>query len=280
MLSKRLASAFKILRLYNWNPEHFVEGYRCGKRIDNATGVLEQAFLYRSLIALPASIAGVVVECGSYKGSTTALLSLACRRVGRRLHVFDSFCGLPSPAADDARHRVVGDSVIQVYEKASWNGSLDDVKKNVADYGDISRCQFHAGYFNQTLPAWNEPVAFAFCDVDLRESLETCVAHLWPLLADEGILFTHEAHHYEISALFYDREWWNDRLQCEPPGLVGGGSGIGLAVNERGFYGSCLGFTVKNPVPTIESVELGLKERYSRPIADDRMVIHNRFSRK
>jgi hypothetical protein len=83
-------------------------------------------------------------------------------------------------------------------------------------------------------------------DVDLTESLKTCLKYLWPLLADGGYLFTHEAPHQEIAAVFFDGDWWHANLHSDAPGLVGAGSGIGLFPSRGGFR-SDLGFTVKHP---------------------------------
>jgi hypothetical protein len=44
---------------------------------------------------------GVVVECGIWKGAWAANLSLVCRIVGRQLHIYDSFRGLPAPQEGD-----------------------------------------------------------------------------------------------------------------------------------------------------------------------------------
>jgi O-methyltransferase len=67
------------------------------------TGVSYRAHLVMAVksFELPPSQRGVVVECGCFRGGTTANLSLICRLVGRKLYVYDSFAGLPE-AADGA----------------------------------------------------------------------------------------------------------------------------------------------------------------------------------
>ena len=104
---------------------------------------------------------------------------------------------------------------------------------------------FHAGYFEATLPGFEKPCVFVFADVDLRESLESCVEQLWPLLADGSSFYTHEATHMEIASLFFEREWWQSP-DGEPPGLVGAGTGLGL-IPRAGGFGSPLGYAVKSP---------------------------------
>jgi O-methyltransferase len=130
---------------------------------------------------------------------------LACALTGRKLYICDSFEGLPERVAVDQDHAIVRDSLIATYQKCSWLGSLEVVRGNIQKYGDLSICSFIEGYFDCTL-RFDEPVALAFCDVDLVESLRTCLRSLWPLMSDGGLFFAHEAHHHEIASLFYDRQ--------------------------------------------------------------------------
>jgi hypothetical protein len=94
---------------------------------------------------------------------------------------------------------------------------------------------------------FDTPCVLAFIDVDLRSSLEDCVRAIWPHLADGGSVFIHEAEHREMVDFFYDQEWWRSELGVDAPGLIGGGTGLGLSPQE-GVWGSGLAFTVKNPL--------------------------------
>jgi O-methyltransferase len=68
-------------------------------------------------------------------------------------------------------------------------------------------------------------------------------------LNDAGFLFSHEAQHLEISALFFDESWWRLSVGSKAPGLIGAGTGLGL-VPAPGGFGSGLGYAVKNPSVT------------------------------
>ena len=214
------------------------------RNIISASGFLEQLFIVSRLLNLDSP--GVVVECGTYKGGSAVNFSLACELADRQLVICDSFAGLPKPGEGDRTHSTI-DGMSDDYEEGWWRGTLEEVRSNIACYGAITHCSFLPGYFEQTLPQLKEPVALAFCDVDLADSLRACLKHLWPRLVDGGIFFTHEAIQREIFSIFNDQEWWHRELNCAPPGLVGGGSGIGLYPTNRGYYGSCLGYTVKSP---------------------------------
>jgi hypothetical protein len=196
---------------------------------------------------------GAVVECGCFQGGSAALLSVACKKAGKTLHVFDSFCGLPEPKTGDENHTVLSEEITAHYQKGAYAGSLDAVKANIARCGAIDVCRFWPGFFDATLPPFNEPVSVAFCDVDLVESLKPCIRYLWPLLGDGGVFFTHEAHHLEIAKLFHNDAWWRENLNQDAPGLIGAGSGLGLSLRKTraGYHGSCLGMIRKNPTLTV-----------------------------
>jgi hypothetical protein len=220
------------------------------ERIHTASSWLEHIAMATKILQVPRAVKGVVVECGCYKGGSTANLSLICRECGRELVVFDSFEGLPKPSDGDRDHLVLERKEIHRYSKGDWAGGLDEVRGNISKYGDPSVCTYRIGFFEKTLPEWTGKCVLIFLDVDLLDSLKTCLTYLWPLLQDGCCLFTHEAKGLQISSLFFDRDWWSTNLHCEPPGLIGAGSGLGLALGDLGF-GSNVGYTVKNP-------ELGL----------------------
>jgi O-methyltransferase len=272
-LSRVVSFVLAILNLYNTPQTFFAKSLLLGRivrnriRITSATGFVEQLAMIAALMRLPASVEGSVVECGCYKGGATANLSLVARLVGRKLYVFDSFEGLPEPKPHDARHLAMNINEVHSYKKGSWCGPLATVEANIAKYGAPEACILIKGYFESTLVMFSVPVAFVFCDVDLRESLETCLTHLWPLLSPSGLLFTHEAHHLEIASLFYDRAVWRDYA----PGLVGAGSGLGLSPMPDGSFGSCIGYAVKSPFVVVESVELGKNERYKAVVASSQL---------
>jgi O-methyltransferase len=193
-------------------------------RVQAGTGPKTHLAMALKILETPRSVEGVVVECGAWKGASTANLSVACKIAGRRLVVFDSFEGLP-PAVE-------GDREAAAYGPGDYEGTLEEVAANVREYGAIEVCEFRKGWFDQTLPALDEPVILAFLDVDLEASLATCVENLWPRLVDGGYIFTDEMAGLAYCSLFWSERWWRERFDSDPPGLVG--SGTGLALGE--FY--------------------------------------------
>jgi len=198
------------------------------------------------LFTIPRALKGAIVECGAWKGGSTANLSLVASLVKRRLEVFDSFHGLPEPKSFDREHPILSTKEIHTYAEGSWKGTFAEVKHNVSRYGNIEACNLHKGYFQDTLPHFHQRVVLVFTDADLIESTKTCITYLWPLLEDGCPFYIHEAQHLNIVELFFDKEWWKATFHTNPPGLIGAGNGIGLYPHPRGFK-SALGYTIKNP---------------------------------
>ena len=212
------------------------------KYVQTASSFPEQLAMITQILKISASTPGCLVECGTWKGGSAASLSLAASLCGRELHIFDSFSGLPP--SECSSYGSVGDTLSGTYAEGDYCGQLEEVKENIRKHGNIESCIFHPGFFCDTLQHFQEPCAFVFLDVDLIESLQDCLRYLWPKLQKGCYLFTHEARDWQIVAAFYDRSWWQATLNVSPPGLMGGGSGLGLHP-AAGGASSDLGCAVK-----------------------------------
>jgi hypothetical protein len=197
-----------------------VRMFRNTRRITTGTSYRAHLAMAAKLFLLPPSVPGAVVECGCWKGGSTANLSLICDVVGRNLIVYDSFAGMPTAPPNDKYAWAEGEG--------SFRGDLEVVEDNVRRFGAIDRCTFRKGLFSETLPHHTEPVALAFVDVDYASSLHDCVLHLWPHLVDEGYLFIDEYVRIDYCALFFSERWWARYFDRPPPGMMGVGTGIGV----------------------------------------------------
>lgn len=213
-------------------------------RVESASNFLYYLIMAGKVLRIPKDLPGDLVECGCFKGGSAVNLSRLAALTGRRLHLFDSFEGLPAPQAGDKEHLVLSELQFHTYEGGAYAGSLKEVQDNIRKYGVLDVCEFHKGFFNDTLPGFDAQLVFAYVDADLTSSVRDCLRYLWPLLQVGSYLFTDEAHHTEIAGLFYDPGWWASELHSTPPGLVGGGNGLGLLLHPGGFRSS-LGFTAK-----------------------------------
>jgi len=219
--------------------ETMVEKFRrCNAGIPSGTSPLVHVALAREIMDVPPDVAGSVVECGVWKGASSASLSLVCERVGRKLWVCDSFRGLP----DDGlrRHEGLHTGVYGYYKEGMFAGALEEVRANIARYGCIEVCEMVEGYFADSLKTLRDPIVFAFLDVDLVSSTRDCLRHIWPLLVENAAVYTDDAGDLDVVKVFFDDAWWRETFGVSAPGYVG--SGCGLPLNPKC---SPLGYTRK-----------------------------------
>lgn len=217
---------------------------RNNHKITTASNWAEHLELAKCILTIPKRVKGDVIECGSYMGGSSANLSILCSIVKRKLIVCDSFEGLPPVKKTDKRHSIASTGRIDEYAEGMFCGNLKTVKKNIKDYGDIKSCVFVKGWFDDTLPKLDKTFVVAFVDVDLKESLKTCIINIWPKLVKGGRMYCHEAEHLNNVSLFFNPVWWNKYVSKEkPPGFVGAGTGLPLFIGSN--QGSSIGFANK-----------------------------------
>ena len=213
------------------------------RRIETLSDFREHVELAAALLRVPRSIKGSVVECGCYVGGSTANLSLVCAMTGRKLIVFDSFAGLPEPEEYDRWHHAVHVDHTDVYYKGRFAASQEIVRKNVSKFGDLSVCEFRPGYYKDTMSDVNDRIVMAFLDVDLIDSLKPCLEGLWPNLCAGCRIYTHEARNLAFVSLYFDKNWWQESLGEDAPGLVAAGLGLPLGIRMKDNWSSELGYT-------------------------------------
>jgi len=167
------------------------------------------------------AVPGVIVEAGSFHGGSTAKFSLVAKLCDRQFHVFDSFAGMPENSEEHGKS-IYGRE--HHFPKGSHAVPFEEVKNNVARYGDASRTQFHKGFFSDTMPLFHEPVAAACVNVDLVQSTRDCYHYLYPLLSPGGIIISQDAHFPWIIELFNDNTFWEKELGIKKPAMPGLGT--------------------------------------------------------
>ena len=224
---KRIEILKKIIKIIN--------------NINSATSLETHITLSKYLLSLPKIKKGYVVECGCYKGASSATISLICKIIGRELIIYDSFEGLPKNA-DGKRANYLHLSLKEEYRRGMYKGNLESVKKNIEKFGNIEVCIFRKGFFEKTLPNHKEKIEFIFLDVDLPSSTRVCIKYLWKRLHSNSYLFTDDSCDMENVRIWFDNKWWNKLFSINSPGYIGSGCGLALNADHSG-----LGYTIKNP---------------------------------
>jgi len=213
--------------------------YLTTANVETATSPIYHIVMALEILSIPPEVEGDIIECGCWKGGSTANLSLVCKLVGRRLIVCDSFEGLPEEE-ERLMHHYPHLKVYGYYERGMYTAQLDEVKENITRYGDISVCKFVPGFFSETLKILNSQIVFAFIDVDLGSSMKDCIKYIWPLLGNGSKVYTDDSCDMEVVKVWFDDVWWNKEMNQVAPGYVGSGCGLPLSPKL-----TSLGYAVK-----------------------------------
>jgi O-methyltransferase len=187
-------------------------GVDCAHRESEALAVCA------AILAVPAGRPGVVVEAGSFKGGSAAKFSRAAAIAGRRVHLFDSFEGIPDNAEG---HDVTIFGTPTGFGGGDYAGSTAEVRRTLARYGRPEVCELHQGWFEDTMPSFSEPVAVAYIDVDLASSTRTCLLHLYPLLIEGGVILDQDGHLPLVVEVLRDETFWREQVGAAQPQITG-----------------------------------------------------------
>jgi hypothetical protein len=139
-------------------------------------------------------VAGDLVECGTARGGSAALLGLAMKDCGldRILWVFDTFAGLPPPTVADP------DYEIAVRYTGTSRGELADVTSLFERLGIRAHARLVKGRFEETLPRCEVgAIAVLHIDGDWYESVKVCLDTLYDRVSSGGIIQIDDYGHWE-----------------------------------------------------------------------------------
>jgi hypothetical protein len=139
-------------------------------------------------------IPGDLVECGTARGGSAAMLGLAMKESGvkRTLWVFDTFDGIPPPTAADP------DFEIAALYTGSFRGELAEVRELFAHLGILERAVLIPGRFQDTIPASDVgPIAVLHIDGDWYESVKVCLDFFYDRVSLGGVIQIDDYGHWE-----------------------------------------------------------------------------------
>lgn len=135
--------------------------------------------MLRAAISYTSDIEGDVIEFGTFRGGSAGVI---IQNLGedKKLHVCDSFVGMPDVSSEDNFH-----------QKGDFAGT--NVHKVNRGLSSLSpRFEIHEGFFDQTIKQLEDripfKISFAHIDVDLYESVLACLAFCYPRMSDGGII--------------------------------------------------------------------------------------------
>lgn len=122
-------------------------------------------------------IEGDFAEVGIYRGGSAKVI--ASVKKGKKLHLFDTFEGLPKTTKED-----------RYFDQGEYSASLEDVKKFLSDYDNV---YFYKGIFPRSAKKINKTkYAFVHLDVDLYRSTKESLEYFYPKMSKGGVIVSHD----------------------------------------------------------------------------------------
>jgi O-methyltransferase len=125
------------------------------------------------------NVEGDIVELGCNEGQSAVLIQKLIEGLGssKRLHLYDSFEGLPAISVVDGTS----------YKEGDLATTENVVRQNFSRYS-LHQPIIHKGWFKDTLPTQlPEKISFAHLDGDLYDSILVSLQHTYPRLAKGAI---------------------------------------------------------------------------------------------
>jgi O-methyltransferase len=147
------------------------------------------------------SLQGDIAELGSYKGGSAKLLSKAIGH-SRKVHVFDTFEGVPRELTDSKIDYVMEDHphlninwAGGVYQGGEWAASYNDVVNFLRDCPSIT---IHKGMVPDTLQeVADETFCFVYLDMDIYQPTLDALRFFWPRLVSKGVVMLDDYGHLQ-----------------------------------------------------------------------------------
>ena len=150
------------------------------------------------------NISGSIVETGTWKGGSAALMSIFCQHYFKEypaFHLFDSWCGIPQPQKEkdymdfmDKDWRITEEEcngcLVPTGALESNQQDTEEAMFKLANYPK-NKVHFYKGWFQDTVPQAAQTIgsiALLRLDGDLYESTMVCLKHLYPLVSPGGII--------------------------------------------------------------------------------------------
>ena len=135
---------------------------------------------------------GCVVECGVYQGASLAAIAAKLKALGskRCIFGFDSFEGLPEPTAED--YLADGHLHQKAGEGYFGNTALELARSRIEAVEYEGEVTLVPGWFEDTLPCFNEQITLLFLDCDLYESYVVALNSLWEKVVPGGVVILDE----------------------------------------------------------------------------------------
>jgi len=177
---------------------------------------------------LTCEIPGNFVECGVWRGGASFLMADLLRQAevqDRKVWLFDSFEGLPSPEEIDGAEAILYTrNTNSPWYFDNCSASLEDVQRSATELGLAHYTEMVKGWFDQTLPDYRErigPIAILRIDCDWHSSVRCCLDNLYDQVVDGGFIIFDDYYTFDGCAIAVHQFLGERRLAHRIENVIG-----------------------------------------------------------
>lgn len=187
------SNCFQLKILAFYKDKEIVELIQNVKKEVNFAFFPIEAFVLHSIVKSQSVLEGEMAEVGVFQGGSSKIICEAKRN--RKLHLFDTFSGLPSVSEKDTHFGM------KYWKNNQFNNTSEDsVKKYLSKYDNVF---IYSGKFPETGKfVIGKKFSFVHLDVDLYDSTKNCLEFFYPNLIKGGIILTHDFHTGGVKTAF------------------------------------------------------------------------------
>lgn len=188
-----IATRFQFKLLYFYKEKSVVDLIKTTKTETNLAFYPYEAFTVYSIAKSQSVFDGDMAEVGVYRGGSAKLI---CEAKGdRKLHLFDTFEGLPQVSNKDTHFGT------KYWQDGQFSDTSEgQVRQYLKSYPNV---YVYKGLFPQTAePVTNSKFSFVHLDVDLYKSTLDCLNFFYPRMIRGGIILTHDYHTSGVQSAF------------------------------------------------------------------------------
>lgn len=164
----------------------------------------------RSLADHPARKGEIMIEAGCWMGGSSAKFSIICKMLDYQLHIYDSFEGVEKLSPEIRGNGRDFSGAYAVEESVVCN--------HIMEYGELSACTTHKGWFADTLAATpvSDPIRVTYIDCDLAKGTQEVLLGVMPGLVEDGWIFSQDFHIKSVRDLLSNPDTWKQFDKGEP----------------------------------------------------------------
>ena len=145
---------------------------------------------------------GDFVECGVWRGGSVMAMIMTLQRLGveKKIWLYDTYEGMSEPTDEDVHNGKHANDMMEANSFIKCIATIDKVKASISQLDYKGELVYVKGKVEDTIPGEApEKISFLRLDTDWYESTKHELIHLYPRLAENGVMIIDDYNFWDGS---------------------------------------------------------------------------------